>query len=240
MAACRGTIVLPPVIWLKVWIANGAVPSDAGSRSAYTRSDTPGRSCSGRSSLSTRCAQMICSVVVMRRAAPASGQSTTGVVSTDFRNSRRPTSKIPPPWRISSSFALSGSGSYDLPCVTFLSARVRGSKSNASPSCASATASGLWTTWRPRLSALRRKMSPMFWPQTTTIWRPASSATPFSPAGDISREDPIANRSPAIRNVSPRWTRGRKSGMRYRNDPAFHRSSRVSRLSDTQSAAGVI
>ena len=30
-AACRGKIELPPVIWLKVWIENGAVPSDAGS-----------------------------------------------------------------------------------------------------------------------------------------------------------------------------------------------------------------
>ena len=33
-AACRGKIVFPPVIWLKVWMAKGAVPSDAGSRSA--------------------------------------------------------------------------------------------------------------------------------------------------------------------------------------------------------------
>ena len=34
IAAWRGKIALPPVIWLNVWIANGAVPSDAGSRSA--------------------------------------------------------------------------------------------------------------------------------------------------------------------------------------------------------------
>ena len=33
-AAWRGKMLLPPVIWLKVWMANGAVPSDAGSRSA--------------------------------------------------------------------------------------------------------------------------------------------------------------------------------------------------------------
>ncbi len=55
---------LPPVIWLNVWIENGAVPSDAGSRSAYTRRVAPG--CT-TASLSTRCAQTICSVVVMRR-----------------------------------------------------------------------------------------------------------------------------------------------------------------------------
>ena len=29
IAACRGSIVLPPVIWLKVWMANGAVPFSA-------------------------------------------------------------------------------------------------------------------------------------------------------------------------------------------------------------------
>ena len=34
IAHWRGKIVSPPVIWLKVWIANGAVPSEAGSRSA--------------------------------------------------------------------------------------------------------------------------------------------------------------------------------------------------------------
>jgi len=64
------------------------------------------------------------------------------------------------------------------------------------------------------LSALRLKMSPMLPPQTITISRPASSAIAFSPAGLISRDDPIANRSPATRNVSPRWTRARKSGIR--------------------------
>ena len=50
----------------------------------------------------------------------------------------------------------------------------------------------------------------------------------------------MANRSPAIRKFSPRCTRARKSGMRWRKEPAFHRSSSVSRLSETQSAAGVI
>ena len=40
---------------------------------------------------------------------------------------------------------------------------------NSSPSRASATASGLCTTCSPRLSALRRKMSPMLLPQTITI-----------------------------------------------------------------------
>ena len=36
----------------------------------------------------------------------------------------------------------------------------------------------------------------------------------FSPAGLISRDEPMAKRSPAITNVSPRCTRARKSGMR--------------------------
>src|SRR5207249_5307841 len=94
--------------------------------------------------------------------------------------------------------------------------------------------------WRPRLSAFLRKMSPMPAPQTTTISSPASSAIPLSPAGDISREEPIAKRSPAIRNVSPAFTRARNSGMRWRKAPAFQRSSNVARLSETQSDAGVI
>ena len=41
-------------------------------------------------------------------------------------------------------------------------------------------------------------------------------------------------------NVSPACTLLRKSGIRNRNEPAFQRSSRVSRLSETQSFAGVI
>jgi hypothetical protein len=124
--------------------------------------------------------------------------------------------------------------------VTFRSARVSTSNSNSSPSFASSTASTLWTTWRPRFKAFRLKMSPMFAPQTTTSTRPASSAIPFMPAGDISREDPMAKRSPAITIVSPAWTRARKSGIRWRKDPDFHRSSSVARLSETQSSAGVI
>ena len=80
----------------------------------------------------------------------------------------------------------------------------------------------------------------MFAPQTTTISRPASSAIAFKPAGLISRDDPIAKRSPATRNVSPACTRARKSGITWRKAPDFQRSSSVSRLSDTQSAAGVI
>ena len=188
-------MVLPPVIWLNVWIANGAVPSDAGSRSAYTRSVAPGVTAAD---VSTRCAQTICSVDVMRRACSGSGHTMRGVAATAALNSRRPTAKMPPVCRISSSFALSGTGSYVLPCVSFVSRRDCGSKLNASPSRASATASGLCTTCRPRLSALRRKMSPMLWPQTMTISRPTSSAMAFRPAGLISRDDPIANRSPAI------------------------------------------
>ena len=50
-------------------------------------------------------------VEVMRRASAASGQSTEGPVSTDVLNSRRPTAKMPPLRRISSSFGESGTGS---------------------------------------------------------------------------------------------------------------------------------
>ncbi len=143
MAACRGKIDAPPVIWLNVWIAKGAVPSEAGSRSAYTRSVAPG---STAASSSTRCAQTICSVAVRRRAVSGSGQRISGEVATERRNSRRPTAKMPPPERISSSFGESGTGAYVLPCVSLVSARVAGSNAKASPSRASATASGLWTT----------------------------------------------------------------------------------------------
>ncbi len=55
------------------------------------------------------------------RARSASGHTISGVRSTDERNSRRPTAKMPPLWRISSSFALSGTGVYVLPCVTLTS-----------------------------------------------------------------------------------------------------------------------
>ncbi len=106
-AAWRGWIALPPVIWLNVWIENGAVPSEAGSRSAYTRSVAPG--CT-TASLSTRCAQTICSVVVMRRASSGSGHRTSGIALTDARNSRRPTAKMPPLERISSSLGERGTG----------------------------------------------------------------------------------------------------------------------------------
>ena len=108
IAACLGKIESPPVIWLKVWIANGAVPSEAGRRSAYTRSVAPGATFA---SLSTRCAHTICSVVVRVRAVSGSGQEISGRVSTERRNSRRPTEKIPPLRRISSSFGVSGSAS---------------------------------------------------------------------------------------------------------------------------------
>ena len=59
-------------------------------------------------------------------------------------------------------------------------------------------------------------------------------------ASDIPREDPMAKRSPATTKFSPPATRAAKSGIRCRNDPSFQRWSRVSRLSETQSAAGVI
>jgi hypothetical protein len=100
--------VLPPVIWLNVWIANGAVPSEAGRRSAQTRRVVPGFTAA---SLSTRCAQTICSVVVSRRAISGSGKTTSARRRTESRNSRRPTAKIPPLERISSSLGDSGTGS---------------------------------------------------------------------------------------------------------------------------------
>jgi hypothetical protein len=101
-------MVSPPVIWLNVWIENGAVPSDAGRRSAYTRSVAPGLA---SASLSTRCAHTIRSVVVMCRAVSSSGHSIGGGRRTDSANSRRPMVKIPPDRRISSSFDVSGFGS---------------------------------------------------------------------------------------------------------------------------------
>ena len=62
---------------------------------------------------------------------------------------------MPPLRRISSSLAESGTGSYVFCWVSLASRRVAGSKLNSSPSRASATASGLWTTCRPRLKLLR-------------------------------------------------------------------------------------
>ena len=46
-------------------------------------------------------------------------------------------------------------------------------------------------------------LSPMLSAHTITISNPTSSATARSPAGLISRDDPMANRSPAITNVWP-------------------------------------
>ena len=83
-------------------------------------------------------------------------------------------------------------------------------------------------------------MSPIAAPHTITISCPASSPTPFTPAGLISRDEPIAKRSPATTKFSPRATRSLKSGIRKRNEPAFHRASSVSRVSETQSFDGVI
>ena len=61
----------PPVIWRKVWIANGAVPSEAGRRSARTGIVCPGATGSPGSA---QCARRICSVAVSRRASADSGQ----------------------------------------------------------------------------------------------------------------------------------------------------------------------
>ena len=47
-------------------------------------------------------------------------------------------------------------------------------------------------------------MSPMLCEHTTTISRPGFLGDPFNPAGLISRDEPIAKRSPAITKVSPR------------------------------------
>src|SRR4026208_2291775 len=75
------------------------MPSHAGSRTGKPRRVHPGRRWGPSSSLSTRCAQMICSVVVMPRAARSSGQSIDGAVSTDFLKSRRPAPELPAPRR---------------------------------------------------------------------------------------------------------------------------------------------
>ena len=176
----------------------------------------------------------------MRRASSGSGHRISGVpgprcgTRAGRRRRCRRSSGSPLPW------ATAARARRSCPASRSSGARVAGSKANSSPSRASSTASGHCTTWSPRLKALRRKMSPMSLPQTTTSSRPFSSATPFSPAGLISRDEPMANRSPAMRKFSPRCTRARKSGIRWRKEPAFQRSSSVSRLSETQSAAGVI
>ncbi len=74
---------------------------------------------------------------------------------------------MPPLRRISSSFGDERHRLVGLALRLVASAAAtRGSNVNSSPSCASATASGLCTTCSPRLKALRRKMSPMLWPQT--------------------------------------------------------------------------
>jgi hypothetical protein len=46
----------------------------------------------------------------MVRASFSSGKITSGLRNTELTNSRRPTAKMPPLWRISSSFGLSGTG----------------------------------------------------------------------------------------------------------------------------------
>jgi len=100
------------MICRKVWMAKGAVPSEAGRRSGV---DLKRRTGFTSARLSTRCAQMICSVVVMRRASSGSGNSTSGCRARAAATSRRPTSKIPPPLRISSSFTVRGTGRVLLP-----------------------------------------------------------------------------------------------------------------------------
>ena len=76
-------------------------------------------------------------------------------------------------------------------------------------------------------------------PQTTTISRPASSAIALSPAGSSrgrADREPIARDEKRLAGVHAR------AEVRHQvpECAAFHRSSSVSRLSDTQSAAGVI
>ena len=90
----------------------------------------------------------------MPRASDSSGQSSVGLAATDALNSRRPTAKMPPLRRISSSFGESATGVYRFPCVTFSIPRDTGSNVNSSPSFASATASGHCTTCSPRLKAV--------------------------------------------------------------------------------------
>ena len=51
----------------------------------------------------------------MSRASASSGQSSVGLAATDDLNSRRPTAKMPPLRRISSSLGESGTGVYALP-----------------------------------------------------------------------------------------------------------------------------
>ncbi len=108
MAAWRGKIVSPPVIWLNVWMAKGAVPSEAGSRSLKTRRVAPGRTSASRS---TRWAHTICSEVLSVRAVRGSGHSMRDSRCMESANSRRPIVMMPPERRISSSLGVSGTGS---------------------------------------------------------------------------------------------------------------------------------
>ena len=151
---------------------------------------------------------MICSVVVRRRASSARARPRAAARPTPSASSRRPMATMPPARRISSSLPVSGTGVVGLALRLVDQLPRLGIEAELVVVRASRTASGLCTTCSPRLSAFRRKMSPRPAPQTITSSRPTSSATPLSPAGLISREDPMAKRSPAITNVSPRWTRG--------------------------------
>jgi hypothetical protein len=69
--------------------------------------------------------------------------------------------------------------------------------------------------------------------------RPTSSAIAFRPV-DSSRATSRWQTGRRQSRTSRRGAPAPEIGHRYRKAPAFHRSSRVSRLSETQSVAGVI
>ena len=116
--------------------------------------------------LSTRCAHMICSVVVMPRGA-ARRRASRSPARAHRRRELAPADREDAAAAADLLFLRRQRHRRRRSCPASRSrARACGSNVNSSPSRASATASGLCTTCRPRLKPLRRKMSPMLWPQT--------------------------------------------------------------------------
>ena len=102
-----------------------------------------------------------------------------------------------------------------LPCVSFASARVTGIEGELVAVLRVGDGLGALHDVQAEVEArCAGRCRPCCGRRRRPSRRPASSATPLRPAGLISRDEPIANRSPAMTKVSPRWTRARKSGIR--------------------------
>ena len=195
-------------------MANGAVPSEAGSRSAYTRSVAPG-STSARP----------CRPGAPRRSArwTSSAGHVSGRAIRSWRtlgrptvaNSRRPTPTMPPLRRISSSFGVSGAGSY-VPAL-----RVVRETSRLGIEAELVAVPRIGDRLRtlhhvqPQVQRVASEDVAHVSPQhddelETGLLGHALSGPPGSSRATIRwRSDRRQSR-----NVSPRWTRSRKSGMR--------------------------